>query len=63
MVISDARATKRVLRQIAASFAALNFPARVRGAIRARQRISSAIQFPTPGNPFWRRSTALIGAR
>ena len=38
-------------------------PAGTEGAIFARQRISSAIQFPIPAKPFCIRTTALIGAR
>jgi hypothetical protein len=37
-------------------------PAGTMGATRARQRISSAIQFPTPGNTPCMSKTALIGA-
>ena len=60
---SDARATKRTHAK-ARRLSSLSLAARrVCGAILARQRISSAIQLPMPGNPFCRRSTALIGAR
>ena len=63
MVRSEARETKRTLRQSAPSFSALRAPALRRGAMCARQRISSAIQLPMPGKPPCMSNTALIGAR
>ena len=60
---SDSLATNRVSRSNLARCARDNAPARTDGAIFARQRISSAIQFPIPANPFCIRTTALIGAR
>ena len=59
IVRSDARATKRTLRQSSWISFGRSAPAFRRGAIRARQRISSAIQFPIPGNPLLQKQHRL----
>ena len=63
MIRSDSLATKRVSRSNRARCAGVRALAETEGAIFARQRISSAIQFPIPTNPLCSSRTALIGAR
>ncbi|MEY2489217.1 MAG: hypothetical protein QOC70_1159 [Verrucomicrobiota bacterium] len=63
MMRSDSLATNRVSRSNRVRRAGDNALAKTEGAIFARQRISSAIQFPIPENPFCISTTALIGAR
>gem|GEM_PF-5413246 len=63
MMRSDSLATKSVSRSSRARCVEDKAPARNEGAILARHKISSAIQFPMPANPSCMRTTALIGAR
>ena len=63
MMRSDSLATNCVSRSNRPRCAPDNALAEIDGAILARQRISSAIQFPIPTNPLCSSSTALIGAR
>jgi hypothetical protein len=63
MMRRDSLATKRVSRNRRARFAADNVPAGAIGKTFARQRISSAIQFPMPAKPLCNNKTAFTGAR
>lgn len=60
---SDSVATKTVSLNKRARSALDKLPAILSGTTLARQRISSAIQFPIPANPLWRSRIDLIGAR
>ena len=61
-VRKDSRATNFASLSNAVRFFFVSFPACVAGRILARHKISSAIQFPMPGNPLCMSKTALIGA-